>query len=87
MISPVRTMKQACVRAIGIISDSLFISVPGGEAATRHAAKPNIVFIFADDWGWGDLGCQGHQWLKTPNIDRLSAEGTEFYQFTVACGA
>jgi len=44
------------------------------------------VFVFADDWGWGDLGCHGHPWLKTPNIDRLATEGTEFYQFTVASG-
>ena len=42
----------------------------GGYAAERGAERPNIVFIFADDWGWGDLGCHGHPWLKTPNIDR-----------------
>lgn len=48
--------------------------------------KPNIVFIFADDWGWGDLGCHGHRYVKTPNIDRLAAEGNEFRQFTVASG-
>jgi len=48
--------------------------------------SPNIVLILADDWGWGDLGCHGHPWLRTPNIDRLASEGTEFYQFTVACG-
>ena len=46
-------------------------------------AKPNIVFIFADDWGWGDLSCHGHPWLKTPNIDRLAGEGIDFQQFNV----
>lgn len=50
------------------------------------ADQPNIVFILADDWGWGDLGCHGHPYVKTPNIDRLASEGTEFYQFTVASG-
>lgn len=50
------------------------------------AEKPNIVFVFADDWGWGDLGCHGHPYLKTPNLDRLASEGSEFYQFTVASG-
>ncbi|GAB6164146.1 sulfatase-like hydrolase/transferase [Thermostilla marina] len=45
--------------------------------------RPNIVFIFADDWGWGDLSCHGHPWLKTPNIDRLAREGTDFLQFNV----
>jgi len=56
--------------------------------AALHAAevKPNIVFIFADDWGWGDLSCHGHPYVKTPNIDRLAREGTDFHRFTVASG-
>ena len=57
--------------------------------ASSHAVaetKPNIVFIFADDWGWGDLSCHGHPYVKTPNIDRLAAEGTDFHRFTVASG-
>src|SRR5436190_2982854 len=43
--------------------------------------RPNIVFLFADDFGWGDLGCYGHPYARTPNIDRLSTEGTKFMQF------
>lgn len=50
------------------------------------AEKPNILFIFADDWGWGDLSCHGHPYVKTPNIDRLAKEGTDFSRFTVASG-
>jgi arylsulfatase A-like enzyme len=45
--------------------------------------RPNIVFIYADDWGYGDLSCHGHPEVKTPNIDRLAAEGTDFSLFTV----
>ena len=52
----------------------------------QSAERPNIVFIFADDWGWGDLGCHGHPYLETPNIDRLAKEGTDFHRFTVASG-
>jgi len=48
--------------------------------------RPNILFLFADDWGWGDLSCHGHPYIKTPNIDRLAAEGTDFQRFTVASG-
>lgn len=48
--------------------------------------KPNILFIFADDWGWGDLSCHGHPYVKTPNIDKLAATGTDFHKFTVASG-
>jgi len=54
--------------------------------AALHAAdtpKPNIVFIFADDWGWGDLSCHAHPWMKTPNLDRLAKDGTDFQQFNV----
>ena len=50
------------------------------------ADRPNILFIFADDWGWGDLSCHGHPYVKTPNIDRLAAEGTDFHRFSVASG-
>jgi len=49
-------------------------------------SPPNILFIFADDWGWGDLSCHGHPYVKTPNIDRLAREGTDFHRFTVASG-
>ncbi len=55
-------------------------------AHASAASKPNIVFIFADDWGWGDLSCHGHPYVKTPNIDRLAREGTDFHRFTVASG-
>lgn len=47
---------------------------------------PNIIFIFADDWGWGDLGCYGHPHVETPSLDRLAAEGTLFSQFYVCSG-
>ena len=50
------------------------------------AERPNILFIFADDWGWGDLSCHGHPKIQTPNIDRLAKEGTDFHRFTVASG-
>ena len=52
----------------------------------HSAERPNIIFIFADDWGWGDLSCHGHPYVKTPHIDRLAKEGTDFYRFTVASG-
>jgi arylsulfatase A-like enzyme len=47
------------------------------------ASSPNIVFIFADDWGYGDLSSHGSTWVKTPNIDQMAAEGIDFESFTV----
>ncbi|MGJ8695768.1 MAG: sulfatase family protein [Verrucomicrobiaceae bacterium] len=46
--------------------------------------KPNFVIIFADDQGYGDLGCFGSETIKTPNIDRLAREGRRFTNFMVA---
>lgn len=47
------------------------------------AERPNILFIYADDWGWGDLACHGHPHIKTPHLDQLAADGADFQQFTV----
>ena len=58
----------------------------GQAASYLTESQPNIFFIFADDWGWGDLSAHGHPYVKTPHIDRLVAEGTDFHRFTVASG-
>jgi arylsulfatase A-like enzyme len=42
---------------------------------------PNVVIIFADDLGYGDLGCYGHPTIRTPELDRMAAEGMKFTQF------
>jgi arylsulfatase A-like enzyme len=46
--------------------------------------RPNIIFLLTDDMGYGDVGCYGGNFVPTPNIDRLAAEGTKFTQFYVA---
>ena len=54
-------------------------------SAQRH---PNIIFIYADDLGYGDIGCYGATAIKTPNIDRMAAEGlrlTSFYSVSPIC--
>jgi arylsulfatase A-like enzyme len=47
---------------------------------TSAAAKPNVIFILADDLGYGDLGCFGQTKIKTPNLDRMATEGMRFTQ-------
>ena len=59
-------------------------------ALTSLAAreKPNIIFIMADDLGYGDLGCYGQELIKTPHIDRLAENGmrfTDFYSGSTVC--
>lgn len=44
-------------------------------------SRPNVLLMMTDDQGWGDLSAHGHPVLKTPNLDRLAAEGVELTQF------
>ena len=55
-------------------------------APSANASRPNVVFILADDLGWGDLGIYGHPTLKTKNLDRLARQGAMFTQFYVCSG-
>lgn len=51
------------------------------SAAASHAAeKLNVVFIIADDLGWGELGCYGQEKIPTPNLDKLAKQGSRFTQ-------
>jgi arylsulfatase len=54
------------------------------SAQTSSARPPNVIFIFADDLGYGDLSCYGATDIKTPHIDRIASEGTKFTSFYVA---
>jgi N-acetylgalactosamine-6-sulfatase len=51
--------------------------------AKKECKQPNIIFIFADDWGYGDLSLHGSTWVKTPNLDKMASEGIDFGNFTV----
>lgn len=63
---------------------TLLLLTLDASAADISPARPNILFILADDLGYGDLGCYGHPVTKTPNIDQLSRDGTRFTQFYVS---
>lgn len=58
-----------------------WLALAGGCFSAPGAARPpNVIYILADDLGYGDLGCYGQQTLRTPNLDRLAAEGMRFTQ-------
>jgi arylsulfatase A-like enzyme len=56
---------------------------PEYKNALKKRKQPNIVFIFADDWGYGDMSIHGSTWVKTPNLDQMASEGIDFGNFTV----
>ncbi len=75
-------VRMAAIGLIGLATADIgttMASTPGAAAAVGPK-RPNIVFILADDLGYGDLGCYGQARIKTPNIDRLAAEGKRFTQ-------
>jgi arylsulfatase A-like enzyme len=67
----------------GILIAGFIAAVPAVAQSTNNSPppaprRPSIVFILADDLGYGDIGCYGQDRIKTPNIDRLAAEGIRF---------
>ena len=67
---------------------ALTLVLLGAMRLDSSAAKPNVIIIFADDLGYGDLGCYGSPIIRTPNLDRMAAEGirfTDFYSASEVC--
>jgi arylsulfatase A-like enzyme len=69
--------------AAALVAGATLATMAAGSAAQAPAGgkRPNIIYIMADDLGYGDVGCYGQQRIKTPNIDRLAKEGRRFTQF------
>lgn len=61
---------------------ALFSTIAVASTSSMADEKqPNFVIIYADDLGYGDLGCYGNPTIRTPNLDRMAAEGMRFTQF------
>ena len=75
-------MKLLC-RALTLSALALFAAAPTG-AAPLAGSRPNIILVMTDDQGYGPVGAHGHPWIRTPNMDRMHAEGTRFERFLVS---
>src|SRR5579862_52315 len=78
-------MRTAVWHRLAFICIFIFVAC---IAYCADASRPNIVIILADDLGYGDLGCYGHPTIRTPNLDRLAAQGmrfTDFYSAAEVC--
>src|SRR5262245_12397143 len=62
-------------RLVCLISAVLLLLQSHATAADSSTAKPNIIFVLADDLGYTDVACFGSKYYETPNIDRMAAQG------------
>src|SRR6478609_10391521 len=82
--------KTARLIVLMLLPICCFPSTSSAQSSKKSAAgrRPNIIYIYADDLGYGDLGCYGQQKIETPNIDAFAKSGvrfTQFYAGTTVC--
>lgn len=80
-------MRYLSALPVTVLMAAATVSAEGGQMPDH---SPNVVIIFADDLGYGDLGCFGATGYETPHLDRMATEGRKFTSFYVAqavCGA
>lgn len=76
-----KTISSNLAKWIRISGNILFfLIIPYISVAQQEKSKPNIIYIYADDLGYGELGSYGQTKIKTPNLDRMAKEGMRFSQ-------
>jgi uncharacterized sulfatase len=69
----------------GVLGLGRFAAMSPALGKSGSTARPNFLFVLADDFGWSHLGCYGSSYYETPNIDRLASEGMRFTDAYAAC--
>ncbi|MCD0463212.1 sulfatase family protein [Roseiconus lacunae] len=88
MYRPVIRLLLTCPLRVGLLLCSLVLFVPnslGQDAAISGSERPNVIIIFIDDMGFGDVGFNGATGPKTPHLDQMAREGMQFRDFYVGC--
>ena len=68
-------------RILALTSTFLGLALAQSALCATASQKPNIIFVLADDLGYGELGCYGQKTIATPNLDKMASEGLRFRQF------
>ncbi len=71
--------RRSFLKSAALLSVSPFL-LNSCKNAQNHSQKPNIIYILADDLGYGDIGCYGQEHIQTPNIDKMAKQGIRFTQ-------
>jgi len=79
-------MKNVLMTLSALLAQQAQAADDGQQLQQATPDRPNIIFILADDMGYGDLACYGNQYIQTPNIDRLARTGTSFTQAYAGSG-
>ncbi len=78
MIRTAVTAPFVAIRSVRVFCGLAVLAACGGGAPESESSKPNIIWIMADDLGYGDLGSYGQTQIQTPHLDRMAAEGIRF---------
>ncbi len=70
---------------LAVLAFSLTAIAHAADPPAAQTPPPNLIFVMADDLGYGDLGCYGQQVIQTPRLDRMAREGMRFTQFYAGC--
>jgi len=73
------------MKTINVLKSVGLVFIVSNAYAQNKQSQPNIIYILADDLGYGDVGCYGQKIIKTPNIDKLACEGMLFTQHYAGC--
>lgn len=76
-----RCVNRVLIPGLAVAAAFSSYGAAASSSSDANQRRPSIIFILADDLGYGDLGCYGQTKIQTPNLDRLAAEGMRFTQF------
>ena len=79
-----RRRRLALAAATAVVAAAVLMlprAAPAEESPPPVKRRPNVILIMTDDQGYGDLGCHGNRQIRTPNLDRLAAQGVELTRF------